>query len=110
MATGTFATAINCMDGRTQLPVIEEILLLAIPFFTDFPIMPAGLSLRTIFRKTLIMQSRLSLPRSRTSRSGHFRNTRHRICLSGKKAWTYIVVTTGCKYHGFLLKIIFTVA
>lgn len=23
MAEGTFATAINCMDGRTQLPVIE---------------------------------------------------------------------------------------
>jgi len=23
MADGTFATAINCMDGRTQLPVIE---------------------------------------------------------------------------------------
>jgi carbonic anhydrase len=23
MAQGTFATAINCMDGRTQLPVIE---------------------------------------------------------------------------------------
>ncbi len=23
MATGTFATTINCMDGRTQLPVID---------------------------------------------------------------------------------------
>lgn len=23
MSNGTFATAINCMDGRTQLPVIE---------------------------------------------------------------------------------------
>jgi len=23
MSSGTFATAINCMDGRTQLPVIE---------------------------------------------------------------------------------------
>lgn len=25
MASGTFATAINCMDGRTQLPVMEFI-------------------------------------------------------------------------------------
>jgi len=23
MSSGTFATAVNCMDGRTQLPVIE---------------------------------------------------------------------------------------